>query len=348
MRTVAVVGGGLGGLSCARELVARGREVVVFDKGHAPGGRLLGRRCGSASCDVGASYFTARDPRFVAVVREWEQAGRCARWDGRIGATDGNGHFTVPTPTVRHVGMPRMSALVTDLAHGLDVREAHRVDGLRLSGRALLLDVRIAADGRTLPPSSHGTSEDTRTFGPFDAVAVCLPAPQAAPLLAPIAPELAETARAVLFEPCLAVALATDDPRVRAIPYDGVFVGRDGDQDLTWVARESSKPGRDPGERWVLHASAGFSRAHGDADPARVTDALIAAFAKVFGLPGVDVGETAFKRWKHARGGSKLEPADLLDRTLRVGLAGDWTQGGRIEAAYLSGRALAERLLDAP
>lgn len=350
MRTIAIVGGGLAGLACARELVGHGHEVVVLDKGRAPGGRLTGRRCGRAPCDLGASYFTAREPRFVAVVEAWEREGHCAPWDARIGATDGDGLFTKPSPTVRHVGVPSMLDIATALASGLDVRPAHRVDGIRGTPGKLLLDVHVAADGQTLAPATPGDAgrAPTATLGPFGAVAVCLPAPQASSLLAPIAPGLAATARSVAFDPCLVMAFTTDDPRVKAIPYDGVFVGRDDDCDLSWVARENSKPGREPTERWVVHGGSRFSRALEEAPPERATSALLAAFERVFALDRVVVRDTTVKRWRYARGGAKLEPLHLVDRVSGVGMAGDWTEGGRIEAAYLSGRKLAEHLLAGP
>ena len=47
---------------------------------------------------------------------------------------------------------------------------------------------------------------------------------------------------------------------------------------LAWLARDSSKPGRDGGEAWVLHAGAEWSEAHLDRDAREVSAALRAAF----------------------------------------------------------------------
>ena len=37
--SIAIIGAGMAGISCARALREAGREVVLFDKGRAAGGR---------------------------------------------------------------------------------------------------------------------------------------------------------------------------------------------------------------------------------------------------------------------------------------------------------------------
>ena len=76
---IAIIGAGMAGLSCARQLEATGHRVSLFDKGRAPGGRMAVRRVdtalGEASFDHGAQYLTARDSEFVAQVDAWTAAG---------------------------------------------------------------------------------------------------------------------------------------------------------------------------------------------------------------------------------------------------------------------------------
>lgn len=54
---------------------------------------------------------------------------------------------------------------------------------------------------------------------------------------------------------------------------------------LSWVARDSSKPARPAGERWVLHASTAWTRAWFDRSEADVTAAMLAALARVLQVP---------------------------------------------------------------
>ena len=76
---IGVIGAGLAGLAAARELQAAGHQVVVFDKGRGPGGRLSSRRAEPFAFDHGAQYFTARDPEFRHELEGWLEAGVVAR-----------------------------------------------------------------------------------------------------------------------------------------------------------------------------------------------------------------------------------------------------------------------------
>ena len=53
---------------------------------------------------------------------------------------------------------------------------------------------------------------------------------------------------------------------------------------VAWLARESSKPGRDRIERWTLQASAAWSQEHLRDDAARVEAKLLRAFAEITGI----------------------------------------------------------------
>jgi predicted NAD/FAD-dependent oxidoreductase len=55
---IGIVGAGIAGLACAQGLVRHGHDVVLFDKGRGPGGRMSTRRMetprGLAHIDHGA------------------------------------------------------------------------------------------------------------------------------------------------------------------------------------------------------------------------------------------------------------------------------------------------------
>ena len=350
VRRVAVIGAGLAGLACARTLTDHNIDVALFDKGRSPGGRLATRRLASHTFDLGAQYFTARDPRFRRHVQSWLDGGVCAPWHGRIVALDGAGGPARPTPPVeRLVGTPDMNALARHLSADLLVSTGHRVDRIERVGGALALRGTAAPAGVTLGPAGPGELGSTE-LGTFDCVVLCLPADQAAVLLEPTSARLAREAREVPLEPCFVVGLAAgrDDDALRELVHDGAFIGRDGEPSaslLSWVARDSSKPGRPPGERWVLHASAAWSRAARDMPHEEVEAAMIAEFSRLFDLGPLRPELSFVHRWGYARALRPLDRGALFDEDLRVGLGGDWTCGGRVEGAFLSGVALAGRVL---
>jgi renalase len=53
---------------------------------------------------------------------------------------------------------------------------------------------------------------------------------------------------------------------------------------VAWLARESSKPGRDLIERWTIQASAAWSQEHLEDAPERVEAKLLKAFSEITGI----------------------------------------------------------------
>ena len=70
---IAIVGAGISGVCAANLLAQEGFKVDVFEKSRGLGGRLTTKRLDWAHIDIGAQYFTARDPRFIKQVEAWQQ-----------------------------------------------------------------------------------------------------------------------------------------------------------------------------------------------------------------------------------------------------------------------------------
>ncbi len=349
---VGVIGGGISGLVAARTLADAGWRVSVFDKGRGPGGRAAQRRETLADgtelhFDHGAQYFTARDERFVRVVESWVEDGVVAPWDCSLVSIERGPEGerqVVPKVCgpVRYVGVPGMNEIVKHLAETLPdnatVRFATRVGALRRIGNA---------SGQAGQWGGHWrlSGEDGANLGEFDAVIVAVPAPQAAELLTDVPDVRARCAR-VDMRPNWAVMLAFDAPLDAG--FDGAFINRQSeafDGMLTWVARDSSKPGRPAGASWVAHADHRWSARNLELDKDQVPHKLLDAF---FDAVGVERREPIFAkahRWRFALPAAPLAEGCVFDAELAIGACGDWAHGARVEGAYLSGAAVAGRLL---
>jgi photolyase PhrII len=319
---VAVIGAGVAGLACARTLHDHGLPVVVFDKARGPGGRTSTRRAEGGGFDHGALYFTARDPRFRRVVESWVLDGVVAPWEGRFVRLKAGGERSPDLlQTERFVGVDRMSAVAAHLAAELKLTPSVQVSALHHDGRRFTL-----IDGA-------GAAHEG-----FDVVLLALPAPQAAPLLA-LSPSLAVRAAEARLDPCQAVMVRL------AAPLDlGFDAARVEGSALGYAARDSSKPGRAPGERWVLHGARDWSATHLEDPPELVVKALVGAFSEVAGAEVLPVEANAH-RWRYALATGPFGEDALWDNTLGLGACGDWCVGPRVEAAYLSGVAMAGRVL---
>jgi len=322
MSHIAVIGAGLAGLVCADDLRRAGLQPTIFEKSRGIGGRMATRRCDFAAFDHGAQYFTVRDERFRRQVNQWRADGICAPWDARIVAIE-NGRITdSKDKTQRFVGVPAMNSPAKALAERLPVQTEVRIS-----------EVRSAAQGWTL--------QDDRgaEHGPFAAVVTTAPPPQSAELLRGCE-QLAAQIRGVEMKACWA-AMVAFGCRVD-VSLDAAFVNSG---PLSWIARNSSKPGRDASfDAWVIHAGHDWTEARLEASPEEVGSRLLDELLSTLGVEHVPTVFLAAHRWRYALPPEPLHEGVLADDRLRVCAAGDWLSGSRVEGAYLSGLAAAERV----
>jgi len=313
---ICIVGAGMAGLACAEALTQRRHVITLLDKGRGPGGRMSTRRlataAGEASFDHGAQYFTVRDPAFRARVEAWMAAGCVAPWTAGEGAAAEEGAY---------VGVPGMNAPLRQMAAGLDVVWGARVTAISRLGEGW----RVTRD--------DGVTDAA------DAVVVAIPAEQAADLLLTAAPDLALLGQRSRTAPCWTVMLAFAERL--ATPLDSLK--GEGAKALGWAARNRAKPGRTGPEAWVVQAGPAWSTEHLEADSDWVATQLSIALAERLGIVLPTPLSVSAHRWRYARSATG-GPGAVWDVNRRLGLCGDWLIGPRVEAAWMSGTALAERI----
>ncbi len=322
--TIAVVGSGISGLMCARTLADHGFKVTVFEKSRGVGGRMSTRRTPeNLQFDHGAQYFTARDQRFKRYVKSWIHDGLVANWGGSIVVLE-NGQITErKSGTDRFVGVPGMNAVGKHLAKGLDIRLQTQVESLdRESGRWRLC------------------SNDGAELGRYDVAIVSAPAAQSARLLSAV-PSLAKSCAQTEMHGCWALMLAFSQPLNP--DFDGAFVHNSA---VAWVARNRAKPGREgDAETWVVHASAEWSERHIEENASTAQERLLSEFWKATGATPRKPEHTQAHRWRFAIPSTPLSDSCLFSTAMQVGACGDWCGGPRVEGAFLSGMAVAGRVM---
>jgi len=321
---IAIIGTGIAGLSAAQALQAAGHTVQLFDKARGAGGRMSSKRSDVGSLDLGAQYFTARDRRFVAQLKQWQAQGCVEQWTPQLFNAKEGRLSPSPDEQVRWVGAPRMSAIPKAMVGDLPVTFGCRITEVYRGTQHWQLQ------------DAEGTSH-----GPFSHVVIALPAPQATALLSSV-PKLAAATAGVQMEPTWAVALGFESPL--DTPMQGCFVQ---DSPLDWLARDRSKPGRDSAQdTWVLHATSHWSKQHIDASREDVIEQLHGAFAELLACPVPAPSFAIAHRWLYARPAGAREWGALSDADLGLYVCGDWCLSGRVEGAWLSGQEAARRLLE--
>ncbi|MEM6463440.1 MAG: FAD-dependent oxidoreductase [Pseudomonadota bacterium] len=307
-QTIIVVGAGICGLACARRLVERGLAPVVLDKGRAAGGRVASRRTAEGyRFDHGAQYFTVRDSGFRIAVEQALEHRAAGLWH------DGSGRQ-------RYVGIEGMSGFARFLAAGLDVRTGTQVSSIEKDGSCWKLEM----------PDGAMTAER---------VVLTLPAPQTAVLLG-IDHAFAEALQCVEFDPCLTLMVATDG----SVLPDFIHSSR-ADSDLAWLARDSSKPGRNTSGCWVAQASPDWSARHLEMEKAEIPARMLPLFCRALGCNEDKIRHAEGHRWRYARVAKPLNRLFLRDDDATLYAGGDWCLEARVEAAWKSGRAIADDMV---
>ena len=336
---VAVIGGGIAGLTCARELRLRGCTPVVFEADDRLGGRCSSRstRVGwfddGAQCIGGATQlasYAVQQPGELAAVHPWTVPATPAEDERKGRDRDKDEDETDTSRTLKlvgAVGVPSMRALANTLAHALDVRLNTPIQQAQRRGASWLL--RNAA----------GEIDEN-----FEGLVLAVPAPLAVPL-AWQSPGLAAALRAVRYRSRWVLLLGSERPV--GLPGYRQFQG----SPIERVAAMHSKPGRPSctPQRWFVEADERWSLQHEDDDAETVADLLLDIFCAHAGRSVTPNFLRAYQ-WRHAFVETPAIPAAgaacLWDDRLRLGVCGDSVVASGVDQVHRSGLAMAKMMAD--
>jgi renalase len=343
MASVAIIGAGMAGLAAGRELTQAGYNVSIFEQSRSVGGRVTTRRVDGFCIDHGAQLLKAPS---IALLDLYQETGT---------AYD----LVAPVWTFNQAGEvnPGDPAMNTEpkwvWQDGNNVLAKHMARGL-----ALHLETSVAALGRS-GAGYEVTDTAGERYGPFDAVLLTAPAPQATAIL--LASDLEQAARdellaalqPVRYRPCISLALAYT---YRPTPPWYALVNTDRRHEVTWLACEHAKPGRAPNGYGLILAqmAPAWSEANWDAlakatygQDAPLPAPAVAVHTMVCTLLGEDPGPPLWvdaHRWRYALADSPCGSAASEGRA-GIFVAGDMELGqGRAHLAISSGWAAARRI----
>ena len=326
---ILIVGAGLCGLHAATRLQAAGRSVLVLEKSRGLGGRAATRRWNNRPVDHGAQFFTAKNPEFVAQVARWLESGVCHEWTRGLHRFSG-GQLHEPTDHShpRYACRSGMAALGRTLGGPLG-------EIVQRESKVSRLDV--------VDEQSQATLEDGRLVR-SRCVLLTPPPAQSRALLAESAPMAAQELNRHPSWPCHALAACFSRME---LPWQGIQ--SPDDEVLTWIGHDTSKrPELHAGHTiFMLHAAPSFSIANADAPEGEIAAALLRRASEMTSLDLCSPLEIFLQRWRYALPASGETPSGPIAHTFPSPLviAGDWSNGGRIEGAWMAGRDAAEQLL---
>jgi renalase len=327
MHDLIVVGAGIAGLACAQRAAELGLAPLVLEKSRGVGGRCATRRVEGQPVDHGLPFLHGSDPIFLAALDAVE-ATPLPGWPERVRGRGTPCHPATQSPRDRRLAFGQgISAFPKRLARGLEVRLGSKVERLE-AGQVVLED-----GSRVAAPQ----------------IAVALPCEQARALLQGAGrdrgAELAAIARLLEMMgtlPCCTV-LAGYPLDVEEPAFD-IWYPEDSTT-IQVLSHDSAKRATPRFRVLVMQAHARWSRTHREQPQEAWAAELLEEAAR---LAGDWVRRPLWSQahlWRYGRtetAGDLVTPVVLPGG---LGLAGElFHPGGGAQAAYLSGRALAERL----
>ena len=321
---VGIIGGGLSGLTCAQTLRRAGFYVDVFEQDRIIGGRIATARIGGQSFDHGAQYVTARGASFGRLLDELTGTGYAARWTPTTNEAGDPSVQLLPWM----VGTPGMASMIRPLAEGLRIHTGQKAHT-------------IARTDTKSDQSWNIWFEDQTTAGPFRAIVIAVPAPQARLLLGRME-EFVEPLSRVRMMPCWALMAGFEDP---ILPNQDVF--SDMSEVIRWIARNSHKPRRSKAmETIVVHASPGYSRESESVEPEIIAEEIWGEVSRALSLRSTKPAILSAHLWKYGLVDQSLGESYLFSSRHMVGVTGDWCLGRLAEHAFDSGQSLARAMIN--
>jgi renalase len=338
--TIAIIGAGIAGLTAGNILAKAGHHVTVFEKSRGFGGRLATRYGGSDNhlrMDHGLSYLPVGGVDFQRFVKGLIGDRILAEWTDHLALHDGSTLYPEHPAMERsplYVAPGGFNSIGRHLARHVDVVLEKKVGGITL-----------VAPKRTVKSSWVVNFTDGSVFE-ADAVIVAVPATQAEAIVQTAQDEwgvryLVRKLSDVRYASGYTL-LAGYGPRARP-DWTGITCQN---PTISLIIHESGKRPDFAETVLVAHSTAEFAASQVGQDPESVANSMIHALAPIAG------DWAAFPKWRQIHFWRYLTPltpmADLpyleMERTdAKLALIGDYFGGGHpIEAAYLSGKRLAE------
>ena len=333
MFEIAVIGAGIAGLTCAGQLQQAGKSVVLIDKSRGLGGRLATRRLAGTHADHGVCYLQPKGDLFSKLIAELIAAGILRVWTEGIHSLSSDGRLQPPTKSGHYYAAPLGA---TSIAKYLG-------QDLEIIGDKLIT---------AISPIDHGWQLSTKdpefSLTAAQVVFATPPAQALAIAQTEIDPTCIDQLSSVQFTrsiTAIAVYPSTDQTAAAANAWQGIHCIEH--PILAWIGLDSSKQLNPTQPVLVIQSSAAFAEQYFDApDLAIIGQKLVDAIAVV--VPTLITPELIqVHRWGYAFAQNPVSVKFLTAQTTApLYFCGDWCGGNRVESAYLSGIAVADRILE--
>ncbi len=317
---IAIVGAGVTGLAAASQLSADCFQI--FEKSRGPGGRLASKRIEPLRADIGAQFFTVRDPTFRVCVERAIANGFVSMWEPKLGTFQNEQPVLSPDQQTRYVGTPYMNSFGKYLSKGID-----------LNSQTCIASVVQKGSGYCLAMANGDT---------YFANKVLITTPVDLMLAILSSFDLVSIKKRFAMAPTWTVVVSSSDHlmSIYSEPLDALFGGDH--PVIDFIANERSKPLR-KSNFIVVQSKPNWAKANLEKTNQKICAEICHQLSTAL---KIEVTPILAHRWRFAR------PADPVHSTQKgvykvadgLWIAGDYLAGGRVEGAYLAGYEAGQRI----
>jgi hypothetical protein len=331
MLEIAVIGAGVAGLTCAQKLQQSGRRVVVFDKSQGLGGRLATRRLAGTHADHGVCYLQPKGAAFGQLVDELVKEQILRVWTEGIYRLSADGVLQPPVKFAPYYAAPAgATAIAKYLGRNLEIIKGQAITAISPIGNGWEI---------------HSADDQWNA----EQVVIAIPPAQALAIAGTVMDtHCSEQMSLVNFATsitAIAVFPKNQQPAASQLAWKGIQ-GID-HPILGWIGLDSSKQLEPLQPVLVVQSSAAFAAEYFNApDLNMIGKRLLDSVAPLaIGLDAPEILQV--HRWGYAFAQNPL-PDLFLTAQVKAPLyfCGDWCGGNRVESAFLSGLAVAEKILN--
>lgn len=325
--TVAIIGAGFSGLVLA-ENINKNAEIKIFEKSRGVGGRMSCRTNNDFAFDFGSQFFLAKTSQFNDFLQPYINKKIIVPWCGKFVEIDKNKIINqrIWSDEKKHfVAAPKMNSLCKEMAINFDIRFQTKITKIeKIKNKWQIYD------------------DKSFFLGEFDWVFFSIPAAQLSDLLLNSKINCSFFERLASHEMIGCYALMLGLNRKINIDFDAALVRN---SIISWISCEASKPLRKNVAAYTVLARNNWAQHHLDHDIDLLKNQMIDEFSKIINQPIEGIVHSDIHRWRYAN--IKKQPTHqkyYIDESNQIAACGDWIIHGRIEAAFMSAKALADNI----
>lgn len=325
---IAIIGAGLAGLTAACHLKQNPQaEITIYEKARGVAGRMATRIAPPFEFDFGTQFFTVKTQTFQKFLERYISNGIVQNWQGTFCEFDKSRAIRQVqwAQSPRHyVASPSMTALCKALAQSQNINLKTKVS-------------RVAFRENT-----WALFDDNEMLGNFDTIILAIPVKQACSLIADM-PEISffEAVKNIKMVGCFSLMLGLSEPL--NLNWEAALINN---SDISWISINNSKPSRNNAFSVVVHSTNKWAEEHIEWEDAKVEEYLLNEANEIL-IEKLEskIIHKDLHRWRYANISKQKNGQNAyFDSKLRIGLCGDWCIHGRVEAAFLSGKSIAEQI----